>query len=437
MDTPVTSLNGGPTVNSPMVASDPTDRRFMVMVANISGSGYSCRFELSGDAGRRWVGTNPVPTLPTGVEECFAPEAAFDREGRLYILFVGLHTKGHIPYGAYLIHSDNRGQSFSAPRQVLGPNVFGVRMAIEAQAGRGRIHLAWLEARGELPTGGLPPGPNPILVAHSDDGGEAFSEPVQASEPNRARVVAPALALRPGGGVSVLYYDLGDDVRDYQGLDGPAWDGTWSLVLSSAPAAGAAFDRHSLVDGGIVPLDRVPLILTMAPAALAVRPDASVVVAWTDGRYGDLDLLARRSDDGATWADALRVNDDGRAGSTQYLPRLAVAPNGRVDVAYYDRREDSADIYNNAFFTYSLDAGRSFAPSAKLSRDPSHSRVGTRYLIRSAEGQIEFASRIALVSWNDRAVAAWTDTRNARADNVSSFGGPRDQAIYANQVDFL
>lgn len=140
---------------------------------------------------------------------------AFDGDGVLHYLFVGLTGPGNEPMGAFLTTSGDRGRTFTPPRQVLGPLKFSVRMAIDRDAGgAGGLHLAWVDTSSDPPTGGFGPPPNPIMTAHSDDGGETFSSPVQVSDPDRLRVVAPALALGPDGAVHVAYYDLGDDVVD-------------------------------------------------------------------------------------------------------------------------------------------------------------------------------------------------------------------------------
>lgn len=59
---------------------------------------------------------------------------------------------------------------------------------------------------------------------------------------------------------------------------------------------------------------------------------------------------------------------------------------------------------------------------------PSDSRLGTTYAIPSAEGLIEFGSRIALASADSEVLAAWTDTRN----NFDSI----QQDIFATTIVF-
>lgn len=430
-----TDLPGAVGNNSPQLARDPTNRRFMVLANRRDAPRYGCALQVSGDGGASWVTASPVPKLPAGAATCYAPEVAFDRRGRIYYLFVGLAGPGNTPIGVYLTISSDRARTFSPPRKLLGPQRFGVRMAIDqGQGTRGRIHLAWLEARSALPLGGFGPTPNPIMASFSDDGGSRFSAPVQVSDPARARVVAPALALGEDHRVHVGYYDLGSDVRDYQGLEGPAWEGDWSLVVSTSSDGGRSFGRGSVVDAGIVPPERVLLIYTMPPAALAAGPSGRVYAAWHDGRNGDWDVFVRRSDDaGRTWSKPTRVNDDPKGDQRhQYLPRLAVAPDGRLDVIFYDRRRDRTNRGVDVSYAFSSDHGAHFSTNIRVSVINFDSQIGQQYAVPSAQGRHEFGARLALLSDDHQAVGAWTDTRNT--ERITGTGRVA-QDIYAAVID--
>ncbi|MGH9152220.1 MAG: sialidase family protein [Acidimicrobiales bacterium] len=402
--------------NSPALAVDPTDARVVALASRVDLPVFGCALHLSGDGGRGWVEVDPVPRLPDGADRCYAPEVGFDRHGTLYLLFVGLRGTGNTPMGAFLTTSPDRGRSFSPPRRVLGPHSFAVRMAIDPSLGAlGRIHLVWIAAGAPPTLGGFAAVANPVMAAHSDDGGESFSAPVSLSD-GRARVVAPALAVGPDHEVAVAYYDLGDDAVDYQGLEGPTWEGTWSLVATRSADGGRTFPPAVVVDDAVVPPERVMLIFTMPPPAVAAGGGGRLWAAWHDARNGDWDVFVRRSTDGGrTWGPPVRANDDPLAnGRHQYQPRLALAAGGRLDVVFYDRRHDVDNVANHVSYTFSDDGGASFAPNVRLSALPSSSAVGPRYPIPSAAGLIEFGSRLGLVSADHAAVAAWTDTRNSR-----------------------
>jgi LPXTG-motif cell wall-anchored protein len=298
---------------------------------------------------------------------------------------------------------------------VLGPLNFAVRMAIDPDRGAGgRIHLVWIRATSSPSLGGFGPPPNPIVSAYSDDGGRTFTEPLQVSDPARERVVAPALAIGPEGAVHVAYYDLGRDAVDYQGLEGPVWPEPWSLVLSSSLDGGRTFTPGVVVDDAILPAERVMLIFTMAPPALVAGRDGLVCAAWTDARNGDPDALSRCSDDQArSWRDVRRLNDDPLGnGASQYLPRLALSADNRLDAVFFDRREDPRNVLNHVYLTYSTDGGRGFAPNLRISSEPSDPRIGQQYVHPAAQGLYEIGARLGLLSQPAQAVAAWPDTRH-------------------------
>ncbi|HUP70590.1 MAG TPA: sialidase family protein [Acidimicrobiales bacterium] len=415
-EVPMTAIDLGAerAQNSPMLAVDPQDDRFVAAAGRVDGPSFDCQLHLSGSRGRGWVPVRPVQRLPRRVERCYAPEVAFDGDGVLYYLFAGLRGRGNEPVGAFLTSSKDRGRSFSVPRRVMGPGRYMVRMVIDPRHGdRGRLHLVWVEPGAPPALGGFSSSPNRILASHSDDGGTTFSAPVEVSERHRSRVVAPAVAVGATGRVHVAYYDLGDDAVDFQGLEGPPWEGTWSVVTSTSTDGGASYRRHTVVDAQMVPTGRVMLIFTMAGPALATGTGGRAYVAWPDARSGDWDVLLRRSfDEGSSWSGLRRVNDDPVGnGRHQYLPRLSVSPNGRLDVVYYDRRADPSNVLNQVSYTFSGDKGRSFAPAVTLTSEPSDTRTGPRYPVASAVGLVDPGSRLGLVSSSTGALAAWTDTR--------------------------
>lgn len=415
--------------NSPQVAADPTDASFLALASRLDAPDFSCALHVSGDGGRSWIPVEPVPALPEGAEKCYAPEVAFGPDGRLFYLFVGLHGSGNEPMGVFLVTSTDRGRSFSPPRQVLGEENYQVRLAIDHTRGQaGRLYLAWLQATADAPLGGLPPPPNPILASYSDDGGQSWSEPIRVSDPDRDLAVAPALSVAGNGTVHVAYLDLREDLRDYRGVEGPVYEGTWSVVATSSTDGGKTFAGGVVVDDGLVPAERVMLIFTMPPPAITAGQGGRVHVGWDDARHGDRDVFVATSRDaGASWSDPVRVHDDEVGnGRAQYLPQIDVGRDGRLHAIFYDRRHDPTNIFNHIAYTYSSDGGRGFAPTRRLTSHPSDSRIGQGYRVVSAAGLIEFGSRLGLEAGPDRVVAAWTDTSNAVA--------PRHQDVFAASI---
>lgn len=415
--------------NSPELAVDPTDDRFAALAYRLDNPDFSCGLQLSGDGGDSWVDGEPLVALPPGVDHCYAPQVVFDADGTLYYLFVGLSGQGNTPQGVWLTNSEDRGRSFARPWQVLGEFNYQVRLAIDRQMdGQGRLHLVWLAVREGPTLGALPPTHNPVVAAHSDDGGRTFSEPVEVSGPERRLVVAPDIAIGGAGEVHIVYYDLKDDVRDYQGLEGPVWPEPWAVEVASSSDGGESFVAPVVVDGGVQPAERVMVIFTMPPPSIAADGDGHVYAAWHEARQDDWDVVAASSaDQGGSWTEPVVVGDDHAASTRQLLPQLAVAPDGRVEVVFFDRQGGAADHLQHVGYAVSHDHGHSFSAVQRLTTEASDSRSGPRAHLPVAQGRIEFGTGLALHAGHTAALAAWPDTRFA-------VPGTAQQDLYTNLV---
>ena len=129
----------------------------------------------------------------------------------------------------------------------------------------------------------------------------------------------------------------------------------------------------------------------------------------SDGRLGDADVWVWSSTDGGdSFRRAVRVNDTAPGdGTDQYLPILGVAPSGRVDVAYYDRRSDPNNLENEVSLHSSTNGGSTFGSRVAVSDRPFDARVGPG----TERDMADLGSRIGLVSADDDALVIWTDTR--------------------------
>ena len=401
--------------NSPTLVRNPTNNGNLVITNRVDTPRFGCSQHVSFDGGVKWADT-PVP-LPKGEEaKCFGPDAAFAADGTLYVSFVTLKGRGNIPNAGWVVRSADGGRTFSKPVRTLGHLAFQVRIAVDPKDSR-RVYLTWLQGSDVGFLKFAKPG-NPIRAARSDDGGATWGSPTRVSSPARGRSIAATPTVGSDSKLYVLYLDLRGDQLDYEGAHrgegGPPYPGPFSLVLARSVDKGRTW-AESVVDDHIVPIDRFVVLFPPFPS-IAVAPDGRVYAAFHDARLGDPDVLVwslAKGSDG--WGPATRVNDTPtRDGTSQYLPQLAVAPNGRLDVAYYDRRSDrDRDVMNHVSLQSSFDEGEIFVPALRLSSQPFSSRVG----FGSKNDLPTLGSRLALVSTDDRALAVWTDTR---AGNVAT-----------------
>ncbi len=401
--------------NSPTLTQNPRQPDSLAIVNRVDAPAFACRLHVSSDRGRRWSST-AVP-IPRGEEDtCFAPDAAFAADGTLYVSFVTLRGASNEPHALWITRSTDGGRTLTVPRRVAGRHAFQARLATDPRRPQ-RVYLTWLQPE-EIGLYLFTGSDNRIVVARSDDGGRTFGRPVPASDPLRQRVLAPSVVVGPDDELYILFLDVGGDRLDYEGghgsNGGPPYGATFSLVLGRSTDGGRTW-QESLIDDEVQPTRRFIAFLPPFPS-LAVDPRSGrIYVAFEDARDGSPDVqlwsLARGE---RAWRGPTRVNDtpDGDT-STQYMPKVAVAPDGRVDVAYYDRRADARDRRNQVSVQSSSDAGRTFSAPANMTDRSFDSRIGTG----SERGLPDIGSRIALVSDAAAALGAWTDTRAGTVDS--------------------
>ncbi len=397
--------------NSPTLARSPRDPAALAIANRIDTPRYSCALHVSFDGGASWRQT-PIP-VPEGEEpKCYAPDVVYGADGTLYLLFVTLEGRGNVPSAGWLVRSQDGGRTLSEPEKVLGPLAFQARLVAHPTVA-GRLYLTSLRAE-EVGLYRFSRTGNPVWYRRSDDGGRTWAvAPLRISSRSRERVVAPSLGVGgPEGRLYALYLDLGDDRLDYagahEGRGGPPYQGTWSLIAARSDDGGVTW-RESVVDDGVVPTERFVVFLPKSPSLAVDREDGSVYVSYHDGRFGTSDVLVWRSSDGAqTWSEPARVNDTPNPDeSTQAMPQLEVAPGGRLDVVYYDRRADERDVRNGVSLQSSYDGGQTFTPRTRVSDRSFDSRVG----FGSERDLPDLGSRLALLSTDQRALAVWPDAR--------------------------
>ncbi|MGI9099794.1 MAG: sialidase family protein [Solirubrobacteraceae bacterium] len=396
--------------NSPALVRNPVDASNLVAANRIDSPAYSCALHVSFGGGR-WAQT-AIPA-PAGEEpKCYAPDAAFSANGTLYVSYVTLKGRANAPNAVWISRSTDGGKTLSAPiKTPLGPRAFQVRLTADPRSDR-RVFLTWLKAS-ELGLYAFSTVGNPIMAIRSDDGGSNWTEPTRVSSAARDRVVAPSPAAGSADGeLNVLYLDLGDDVLDYagghRGRGGAPYAGSWQLVLARSTDNGATW-KESVVDTDVTPTERFVAFTPPFPSLAVDQGSGRVYAAFQDGLLGDADVwlwsLARGS---TSWTDPVRVNDTPRRDKTaQYLPKLSIAPDGRVDVMYFDRRADRTNVLNEVSLQASFDEGKTFLPRVRLSDRAFSSRIG----FGLERGLPDLGSRLGLVSTDSRAYGVWTDTR--------------------------
>ncbi|MEM9547343.1 MAG: T9SS type A sorting domain-containing protein [Bacteroidota bacterium] len=128
-----------------------------------------------------------------------------------------------------------------------------------------------------------------------------------------------------------------------------------------------------------------------------------------NGFWSKADIMFSRSTDGGnTWSQALRINDNELITNWQWFGTLSVAPNGRIDVAWLDTREDPDGFDSQLYYSYSLDGGENWSDNIVLS-DPFDPLVGH-------PNQDKIGDYYHMISDNESAHLAWAATFNGEQD---------------------
>src|SRR5207342_250573 len=79
-------------------------------------------------------------------------------------------------------------------------------------------------------------------------------------------------------------------------------------------------------------------------------------------------MFVRSTDSGLTFSAPHRINDDPiNHNKWHWFGTLAVAPNGRIDSVWLDSRNAANDTDSQLFYSYSMDAGVTWAPNVAVS----------------------------------------------------------------------
>jgi hypothetical protein len=140
---------------------------------------------------------------------------------------------------------------------------------------------------------------------------------------------------------------------------------------------------------------------------VSVSPDGRLDVVYSDRRRDFETIMSKVSLQSASGAEE-SITPTLRLSSRPFdLPKVSVSPDGRLDVVAPDPRPDPGNIMNHVSLQSSFDAGKSFTPALRLSSRSFDSRIG----FGAKEGLPDLGSRLGLVSSDQGSLGLWTDTR--------------------------
>lgn len=397
--------------SSPQIAVNPKNRELVIVEADIRGN-EACAVHISVDDGRTWSrGGDPMaaPFTDCTLHADYGPYASmtFTPSGVLYVAFVASmpdkRAKELVPRSVFLARSDDGGRNFTtatvfeAPPEDAHLRVNKGPM-LAADPNRPYVYVGWRQGAFSSTK------KFSTMVAASRDGGRTFAAPVDLTDERGGDY--PALAVDGDGALHAVYWTRTDPGQ------APAEPPVLPIYYLRSADQGKTFRDRVELDPGNQDNEQPPLIV----ADVGSR---SLYVAWNahhepkdraPGFSGDHDVFFLAShDSGSTWGRKLVLNDDAGSGANQYMPGIAIAPDGRVDVAWYDYRNSVTgpnEGFQDVYYASSYNGGGTFG---------SNMRTNDRSIDRSVgvwDNNIGSHHNVGIASTRAGVYFAWQDSRN-------------------------
>lgn len=367
--------------NETPIAVNPLNPLNLIVGGNDWNYNDGCAVNASLDAGRSWTPTLPDGFLPgitkftnnpavagTGPYDYGGdPAVAFGPTGTAYFACFGY--EGTSPYGVKLLLS----RSYDGGRTWLKGDAAQPLAVVSAFQGNGKerggngqfadheqmavsadgtIYVTWAQFHG---TGGS----DPVYVSTSRNDGVSFSAPVKVSAKNvnvnqNQRVVTNAT-----GSVAFLVWDNFEHGSK----------GTAALYVSQSTDRGQSWSDAVQLGAYQQPIDLFPPSFSIsgtpfrgpgtypAPAYNAARNRLYVAYADIVNGRAQVFVTWASATDLSTWSTPVVVAPV--ASGDRFGAELSIAPNGRLDVMFYDRSY-SANSQVDVTYATSADGGASW-----------------------------------------------------------------------------
>ena len=196
------------------------------------------------------------------------------------------------------------------------------------------------------------------------------------------------------------------------------------MYVSRSVDGGKTFAEHALAH--TMTAEGAGLLNPMLEWSPRGGPEGSLHLVYESRKepaQGDRDVQYQRSlDGGRTWSEVKALNDDDpKQLFGQFLPNVQVAPNGRVDVAWWDLRDGAARYATDVYYSSSENAGETWSKNVRVT-DRSIDRTIGIWTDNSDTRQPP-----GLGSADELAVLVWDDTRNG--DHVTDTQDLRAAAV--------
>jgi hypothetical protein len=408
---------------------------------DMSTNTLSCPIYYTRDFGATWSKSaflnnlkNPTHRILGGGDPIFA----FDADGNAYFTWIALYTNARMDsvyWGMYWAYSTDGGATWTreqndaiahAETKPPMPPPFGIYylpmvydkqwMAVDRSNSpyRNTVYTALVAMP---PMGG---GGNIILVRKPAGSAPVVSTPANVSDGSFQLVQFASIDVDGNGSVHVsffgtkngasyaLYHSRSDDGgRSFS----PATKISDIHIHRFSPDA----QQDSIAGVGRSRLYPCPHIVVDK----GTGPNAGTIYAvWaadgtTQRELHGLDIhFSRSTDNGATWAAPIIVNDDERNMKRhQFHPSMTINERGVVTVTWYDRRTSANDRLTTYQIAHSFDGGRTFSTNrAVTGMATDFASVGRR------NGGFGIGEYTQVLSTEHSAIPFWSDGREGTGD---------------------
>ena len=385
----------GHSYTSPGVVVDPDNPR-KVYAGSVDVRSQRCVLLRSADGGRTWAKSKEAPSpaaFPFCTHDSGLIPMSFVAMGRGHAIYF-LHTAWDTQDGGrsenrsvFLARSTDEGDTWAHTPVNINRGKTGNDIEKNLPLGlavdtRGEQDVVYATYRASWPNPAAPAATRPgqMFVATSTDAGRTFAKPVSVTDAffsdaaNLPTSVSEAQRKKENFGSSP---GIGIGLDDTGTVYLP-WSRTTANVTPTAPAspyyvARSTDQGNTFTMSEALPADEDQLnpsgpTLAWGPGG---GPGGTLHFVW-EGKpkltQGDRDILYRRSTDGAkTWSVTQVLNDDDPAQLfSQHQPGLAVAPNGRVDIAWWDQRDGNGHYVTDVYATRSTDFGVNWSKNERI-----------------------------------------------------------------------
>ncbi|HEX3540911.1 MAG TPA: sialidase family protein, partial [Acidimicrobiales bacterium] len=289
-----------------------------------------------------------------------------------------------------------------------------VSVAADTSGSQDHVYVAFRQSLPQQPTA-----VSNSMIGVSNDGGTTFAPPV-----NLNNFSSTSFTDKTGKSYPVTY-----STPHVAAGDGVVWAVTGGSLPRSVQGAPSQplFVGTSTDHGKTFSMKPVTPAGASQPAIQWIPQGGSqgtVLLAYqykVGQTQGSSDIYFQRSTDaGKTWSPPARLNDDDPNNQTYHLlPNMGVAPNGRVDVVWYDFR-NSQSFADDVYYTYSTDNGVTWARNVRATDQIVNRNIGINNNsdVRQPPG-VGSSNQAAVIGWSDTRLGTdQTQTQDVFADVV-------------------